>query len=272
MATGTLRVQTLTGGVLPCGGVNITLTAADGTPAAEFYTDENGDSTPVELEAPPIELSLQENAAAQPYALYNLTARRADFEPVTVLGLQIFADRQSLEQLDMQPLAGAGGREQPCEIDIPPHHLRFAAAETSSRRPDTDAVPRVLSRVVVPEYITVHLGKPAESAQNVTVSFRSYIKNVASSEIYPTWADLTRHALEKPVDADAPYAVLPGRLHRDASGQTAGQRGVGARKSFGKLCTEKSVELRLQPVGGGFFQKRERDVVRPAERRVARMG
>ncbi len=40
---------------------------------------------------------------------------------------------------------------------------------------------------VIPEYITVHLGRPDEDADNVTIPFRSYIKNVASSEVFPTW-------------------------------------------------------------------------------------
>lgn len=39
----------------------------------------------------------------------------------------------------------------------------------------------------VPERITVHLGSPSSNAENVTVSFSDYVKNVASSEIYPTW-------------------------------------------------------------------------------------
>lgn len=39
----------------------------------------------------------------------------------------------------------------------------------------------------VPERITVHLGPPSSDAANVTVSFPDYVKNVASSEIYPTW-------------------------------------------------------------------------------------
>lgn len=44
--------------------------------------------------------------------------------------------------------------------------------------------------VYIPENITVHLGSPEDaSAQNVTVSFVDYIKNVASSEIYPTWPE-----------------------------------------------------------------------------------
>ena len=41
----------------------------------------------------------------------------------------------------------------------------------------------------IPEYITVHLGPPDSPAQNVTVPFNEYIKNVASSEIYPTWPE-----------------------------------------------------------------------------------
>lgn len=39
----------------------------------------------------------------------------------------------------------------------------------------------------IPKYITVHLGAPQSDAQNVTLPFPDYIKNVASSEIYPTW-------------------------------------------------------------------------------------
>ena len=39
----------------------------------------------------------------------------------------------------------------------------------------------------VPQRITVHLGSPDSYAANVTVPFSDYVKNVASSEIYPTW-------------------------------------------------------------------------------------
>ena len=40
---------------------------------------------------------------------------------------------------------------------------------------------------IVPNTITVHLGKPDEKSRNITVSFIQYISNVASSELYPTW-------------------------------------------------------------------------------------
>lgn len=39
----------------------------------------------------------------------------------------------------------------------------------------------------IPSTITVHMGPPDQSAENITVSFPDYVKNVASSEIYPTW-------------------------------------------------------------------------------------
>ncbi|WP_326908243.1 peptidoglycan-binding protein [Sedimentibacter sp. MB31-C6] len=51
-----------------------------------------------------------------------------------------------------------------------------------------------LTTVVIPNSITVHLGAPDENAENVTVSFIDYIKNVASSELYPTWPEVALRA------------------------------------------------------------------------------
>lgn len=57
---------------------------------------------------------------------------------------------------------------------------------------------------VIPETITVHLGLPDSAAENVTVSFTDYIKNVASSEIYPTWPE---NALRANIYAQISYAL-----------------------------------------------------------------
>ena len=46
----------------------------------------------------------------------------------------------------------------------------------------------------IPQRITVHLGPPNSDAENVTVNFVDYVKNVASSEIYPTWEDASLRA------------------------------------------------------------------------------
>ena len=59
---------------------------------------------------------------------------------------------------------------------------------------------------IIPETITVHLGPPNSNAQNVTVPFTDYIKNVASSEIYPTWPE---NALRANI-----YAIISFALNR----------------------------------------------------------
>ncbi len=46
----------------------------------------------------------------------------------------------------------------------------------------------------IPLNITVHLGAPDENAPNVTLPFPEYIKNVTSSEIYPTWPETSIRA------------------------------------------------------------------------------
>lgn len=58
--------------------------------------------------------------------------------------------------------------------------------------------------VYIPETITVHLGRPDSPAENVTVSFPDYIKNVASSEIYPTWPE---NAIRANIYAQISYAL-----------------------------------------------------------------
>ena len=57
---------------------------------------------------------------------------------------------------------------------------------------------------VIPRNITVHLGAPNAPARNVTVPFVEYIKNVASSEIYPTWPE---NALRANIYAIISYAL-----------------------------------------------------------------
>lgn len=61
-----------------------------------------------------------------------------------------------------------------------------------------------MAEVFIPEKITVHLGAPDSYASNVSVTFPDYIKNVASSEIYPTWSD---NAIRANVYAQISFAL-----------------------------------------------------------------
>lgn len=56
----------------------------------------------------------------------------------------------------------------------------------------------------IPEQIVVHLGAPDSDAENLSISFADYIKNVASSEIYPTWP---REALKANIIAQISVAL-----------------------------------------------------------------
>ena len=56
----------------------------------------------------------------------------------------------------------------------------------------------------IPETITVHLGAPDSKAENVTLPFADYVKNVASSEIYPSWPE---NALRANIYAITTYAL-----------------------------------------------------------------
>ena len=76
----------------------------------------------------------------------------------------------------------------------------FTMAAIPALAPDT----RVLRTVYIPEAITVHLGAPGASARNVTVPFTDYIKNVASSEIFPTWPE---SALRANIHAQVGFAL-----------------------------------------------------------------
>lgn len=59
---------------------------------------------------------------------------------------------------------------------------------------------------IVPNVITVHLGKPDEAVRNISVSFTDYISNVASSELYPTWP---KESLEANI-----YAIISFAMNR----------------------------------------------------------
>ena len=56
----------------------------------------------------------------------------------------------------------------------------------------------------IPKTLVVHLGTPSSNAENVYVDFPDYIKNVASSEVYPTWPEA---ALRANIYAQISYAL-----------------------------------------------------------------
>ena len=185
--TGILRIQAFGARQSsPIEGVLVTVSGNGFT--AQRITDETGTAADLSIEAPSCALSLQEDNTIRPYAVVDLTAAKAGFRTVRIQGVQIFAGQVTLAQPEMIPET-EGDRDVVNPPIVIPEHSLFTGDGGSGPDPMENCVPRVLDRVIIPKNITVHLGKPAASARNVTVSFRDYIANVASSEVYPTWSE-----------------------------------------------------------------------------------
>ena len=185
--TGTLRIQTFAARQsAPMEGVTVAV-QGDGF-TLHCITDATGSAADIPIEAPACTLSLDEDNTIRPYAVVSLTAAKSGYRTVRIEGIQIFAGQITLAQPAMIPVTEEGKDIPNAPIVIPPHPL-FAGSGGSGAQPVENCVPRVLDKVIIPKNITVHLGKPAASARNVTVSFRDYIANVASSEVYPTWPE-----------------------------------------------------------------------------------
>ena len=185
--TGILRIQAFGARQSsPIEGVLVTVSGNGFT--AQRITDETGTAADLSIEAPSCALSLQEDNTIRPYAVVDLTAAKAGYRTVRIQGVQIFAGQVTLAQPEMIPETEEDRDVVNPPIVIPEHSL-FTGDGGSGPDPVENCVPRVLDRVIIPKNITVHLGKPAASARNVTVSFRDYIANVASSEVYPTWPE-----------------------------------------------------------------------------------
>lgn len=155
-------------------------------------TNSSGQTEDLELATPPLEYSL-EPGSPMPYAEYVIRVSAPGFEPFEVEGTEILPDTTALQPVRLRPLTPQN--EETEIINIPDHTLygeyppKIAEAEI---KPTGQSGEIVLSRVVVPETIVVHDGVPSNrSANNYFVSYRDYIKNVASSEIYATWPEST---------------------------------------------------------------------------------
>nr|WP_302627348.1 peptidoglycan-binding protein [uncultured Eubacterium sp.] len=159
----------------------------------ELNTDASGQTQAVDLNTPPLAYSLDENNDIQPYANYDVEVDAPGYETENIENVEILAKELAIQNVKMRQVEG---NEQE-NINIPPHTLYY---EYPAKIPEDDikdvSEPGeiVLSRVVIPEYVVVHDGTPSSNARDYYVTYKDYIKNVASSEIYATWPQATLEA------------------------------------------------------------------------------
>lgn len=170
-----------------------------------FITDLEGLSPIIPLETVSRDLSLDENNRTRPYETYHVECSLENYITEIIQNIQIFQDELSTLPINLIP-----DRERIRDKNISlivDHHLLTNYGKNnisndytriSDCTPDyrfveeeqlktPERINFVLKGVVIPTQIRVHLGRPSANAQDITVDFPYYIKNVCSSEIYPTW-------------------------------------------------------------------------------------
>ena len=160
-------------------------------PLFTLFTDSSGQTSPIELETPPFDYSLEPDQP-QPYSSYNATITASGYETEQINGIQVYANSTSIQDVNLTPVNANNNETE--VVNIPPPAIignypeKIPEAEEKEIPNESGFV--VLDRVVIPEFIVVHDGNPNDnSAPNYWVPYKDYIKNVASSEIFSTWPD-----------------------------------------------------------------------------------
>jgi len=187
MGLGYLRIQVHTGDdALPVTDACVVVKDKFGRILYRLKTDISGSTETVGLYAPDKYHTLNPNDLGPYYSTYEVEVIDPQrFTTEIIHNVQVFDTETSILPIAMLPLP-----EVPTqlinEVNITPPAIQLPI----QRHQETSLIqPFALTQVVIPDYITVHLGTPTSSASNVRVKFADYIKNVASSEIYPTWPE-----------------------------------------------------------------------------------
>ncbi|MBU3130876.1 peptidoglycan-binding protein [Clostridium gasigenes] len=151
--------------------------------------DISGRSEIIEVDTPEKSLSQQPyESGIIPYGRYNLDILSDGFVEVIVEGVSVFEENTSIQNIELKEEDKISEFTSLPEIIVIPEQ-QLVLKEQRDKQIGTMEYPFVLDKVYIPQFIVVHLGYPNSGAENVTVGFVDYIKNVASSEIYPTWPE-----------------------------------------------------------------------------------
>ena len=206
MAIGYLQIQTRTAqDAIPLEGVQVWVLDDEGNPLYHLVTDESGETQTVSLETMDRSFSQNPDYLGTPYADYGVVVEAEGFEPVSVTQIPIFDGETATLPVTLTPLQDGRQRSSQTVENI---NIGGPAVASSQQRDQegSSVSSRLLRQVVIPNPITVHLGAPNAQAANVRVPFLDYVKNVASSEVYPTWPEA---ALKSNI-----YAIMTFALNR----------------------------------------------------------
>lgn len=203
MGLGYLRVKVSTAfDAIPIKNAKVRIYDADDL-VKELKTDISGRTEIIALYAPDVEHTLKPGDKGPYYSIYTVVVMANGYRKLTVKGVQIFDTEKAILPVHMEPLADPLPDDRSIEISIPPDQLHAPRGHMPGKPHGGDPLHRRFE-VVIPDFITVHLGAPSATASNVRIAFSDYIKNVASSEIYPSWP---REALIANILAQISFAL-----------------------------------------------------------------
>lgn len=199
MSQGYLSIETrVADGGIPIEGARVyIIPSSSGSTVSDTYynyyllTDSSGNTGFVRFETPDTSMSNNINNTQVPYSMVDVYVDADGFFPTRIKNVQIFGETQSILPVTMIPVSSGytAGNSGIIDLNIPANQLLTADTHSMKGPSNEQAVPLISEEIFIPETITVHLGTPASNAANITVPFTEYIKNVASSEIYPTWPE-----------------------------------------------------------------------------------
>ncbi|MCL2564302.1 MAG: carboxypeptidase-like regulatory domain-containing protein [Defluviitaleaceae bacterium] len=162
MEMGYLKVQTFMGEYLfPVAGAKIIVKCGEGNVLYELYTDKNGLSERIPLPA---------SEHSRRYTVE--ISHDGGFRRTIVHGVEIFPGITSTLPVQMQPATDNLINDN--EIFIP--YKRGADLENRFAPEKPEAVKLNFETAALPDYIIVHMGCPDESAENLKLLFKDYIK------------------------------------------------------------------------------------------------
>lgn len=194
MGKGYLKVDVCTAGhALLVPGATVLVQDVRGNLLHKLVIDENSVGEKMTLETPPAARSLDPNELRRCFEPYNVEViPPVGFIPVIVRGVQVFDGQTSILPVKLQPKTNEAEIPEINEFNIPWEHganmPKNQLWNFDEQLHHIQTMQSILANEVkIPNYISVHLGVPNASASVVRVPFVDYIKNVASSEIFPTW-------------------------------------------------------------------------------------
>ncbi len=189
-------------GATPVDNAQIKITSIDGREVNKFLrVDENGITEKFEMYTKDFRLTYDKFNKEIPYSNVNAEVRFENDKIVYVDGIQVYSNITSVQEIKIdgrdnnfrssKDKKGKNKKEHihfkndnPCIFE----DINKKDSKTEFEDKELNSMTNI-KNLIIPEFITVHIGDLNKCDEIITIPFIDYIKNVACSSIYPTWRD-----------------------------------------------------------------------------------